>query len=141
MKTNNTSMDLKKNNWYAARGTDDEINHFHFRVTSRSHLWCPPTDVYESESAVIVRVEVAGMRDADFSISLENQILIIQGARPDKPEQRAYHQIEIRFGEFKSQVELHWAIDAANIEAEYDDGFLHIVLPKALPQQIEIGEE
>lgn len=138
------AIDLKEDprstRWVTPRGDEEQINHFHFRVSSRSGNWRPPTDVYETESNVIIRVEVAGMREAEFSVSLDEKILSIKGVRSDENERRAYHQMEIRFGEFSTNVELHWAIDHEEIEAEYDDGFLKIMLPKSEPRQIEIGE-
>lgn len=118
----------------------NQITHTHFRVSSSSQHWCPPTDVYETEDAIIIRVEVAGMKEAEFTVSLDGDTLTIQGVRPDQPEQRAYHQMEIRFGEFKTLVALHWVIDATGLDAEYQDGFLRLVLPKAKPHRIEIGE-
>jgi len=33
-----------------------------WRIFSRLHAWRPPTDVYEVEDAIIIRVEIAGMR-------------------------------------------------------------------------------
>ena len=54
--------------------------------TVRSSTWSPPTDAYEMEEAYIVRVEVAGMRESDFEITLENGFLQISGTRPDVPE-------------------------------------------------------
>ena len=118
----------------------NQITHTHFRVNSASQQWCPPTDVYETENSIIVRVEIAGMHDAEFTISLDNEFLIIQGVRSDQPEQRSYHQMEIRFGEFRTQVTLHWAIDSKKIDAAYADGFLRLTMPKTKAHRIEIGE-
>ena len=140
MKEIDSKSDSKNPQWFSASNPEDGMNHFHLRMSSRSRLWSPPTDVFETDDTVVIRIEVAGMQNAEFSISLDNQILTIQGARLDPPERRAYHQMEIRFGEFCSQVEMHWAIDQDEIDAEYEDGFLRIVLPKAKPHQIEIGE-
>ncbi|MEN8172803.1 MAG: Hsp20/alpha crystallin family protein [Chloroflexota bacterium] len=123
-----------------SKNKNNQITHTHFRVVPSSQHWCPPTDIYETEDSVIVRVEIAGMSEAEFTISLDDDLLTIQGVRPDLPEERAYHQMEIRFGEFKSQVTLHWAIDPTGIDADYQDGFLRLVLPKAKPHRIEIGE-
>lgn len=112
----------------------------HLRVAMRPHVWRPPTDVYETEDAIVVRVEVAGMRDADFSIILDGRYLSIRGVRPDVQERRAYHQMEIRFGEFSSDVELPAPVVIKDIEAMYSNGFLRILLPKARPQKINIEE-
>jgi HSP20 family protein len=104
-----------------------------FRLSSRTCMWSPPTDVYEIEEAVIVRVEIAGMREDDFAIMLEERILTIRGTRPDIPERRAYHQLEIPFGEFISEVELPVPVLVDKIEAAYQGGFLRLVLPKTVP--------
>lgn len=105
-----------------------------FRLSSHTCMWSPPTDVYEIEEAVIVRVEIAGMREDDFSIMLEERILTIRGTRPDHPERRAYHQLEIPFGEFITEVELPVQVVVDRIEATYQSGFLRLVLPKVVHQ-------
>jgi HSP20 family protein len=107
----------------------------------RTQFWRPPTDVYETEDAFIVRVEIAGMKANDFAISLENRLLVVRGARPDQPERRAYHQMEIHFGEFSTEVELSSAVDVDKIEAVYRDGFLRITLPKTRPHQVTVQDE
>ena len=109
-----------------------------WRVTLRSHVWRPPTDVYETKDSVVVRVEVAGMREEDFSISLSGKDLVIRGNRPDIPERRAYQQMEIIFGEFMSEVELPCDVDAEQVKAEYKMGFLRLEMPKTYPQKIII---
>lgn len=130
----------KQPGWLSARDPETNGSHYHWRVSGHPMAWRPPTDLYVTEKSIVVRVEIAGMRDGEFIITLENQVLTIRGTRPDHPEQRAYHQMEIRFGEFRSDIELHWPVDADNIEAEYQDGFLRLVLPKAQPHNIEIQE-
>lgn len=100
----------------------------------RPHIWRPLTDVYETEEAVVVRVEIAGMRQNDFSISLDGQTLVIRGTRSDVFERRAYHQMEIRFGEFNSEVELTTRVAIDRAQAEYKDGFLYVILPKTQPE-------
>ncbi len=126
--------------WYSSTNPEGGLNHFHLRMSQRTRVWSPPTDVYATDETVVVRVEVAGMQNAEFAISLDGSLLTVQGYRPDQPQRRAYHQMEIRFGEFISRVKLHWPVDQNGIDAKYEDGFLHIVLPKAKPHQVEIGE-
>ncbi len=108
------------------------------RRHSRPHAWRPPTDVYETEEALVVRVEVAGMRPEEIAISLDDRLLTIHGVRADQGERRAFHQMEVTFGEFSSQVSLPAAINPKRVEAEYRQGFLIIRLPKALPHSVEI---
>jgi HSP20 family protein len=101
-----------------------------WQVRSAPHIWTPPTDMYETETAYVVRMEIAGMRQQDFAITIENKYLTISGSRPDLPDRRAYHQMELRFGEFRSIVALPGEVDVAESGAEYEDGFLIIILPK-----------
>ena len=93
-----------------------------------------------TDEAVVVRVEIAGMHAGEFSITFEDQTLTIRGSRPDQPERRAYHQMEIRFGEFRTDIGMHWSVDTDKIDAEYRDGFLRVMLPIAKPRNIEIQE-
>jgi len=109
-----------------------------WQVRMQSHVWSPPTDLFELETEYVVRVEVSGMRQQDFSVQLENNYLVISGSRPDKPERRAYHQMEVRFGEFSTVVAIPGPVDAEKASAEYDDGFLLVSLPKATLNKINI---
>jgi HSP20 family protein len=104
----------------------------------RSRTWSPPTDVYETEEVYIVRVEIAGMREEDFEVQLENNTLLISGSRPDLTERRAYQQMEIRFGKFSTAITLPGSVNIEQARAEYKDGFLIVVLPKATPNQIKV---
>ncbi len=104
----------------------------------RSNVWSPPTDEYETENAYVVRVEIAGMNEDDFEVSIENNTLLIAGVRPDAPERRAYHQMEIRFGKFATALGLPGPVDIDHAIAEYKDGFLTVTLPKATPKQIKV---
>jgi HSP20 family protein len=87
-----------------------------------------------------VRVEIAGMREMNFSVQLVDRSLTIRGSRQDIPERRSYHQMEIPYGEFSTEVDLMVPIVSEKIEAVYQDGFLKVVLPKARPHQIKVGE-
>lgn len=101
--------------------------------------WSPPTDVYETEQNCVIKLEIAGMRDEDFEVAFENNILMISGTRPDRNERRAYHQMEIRFGKFEIALEILVKVNMEKATAEYQDGFLVIVLPKVNSDRGEAG--
>ena len=114
-----------------------EMQEIHFRVRSisrqwatRPHLWRPPTDLYETEKNYMVRVEIAGMQNAELNIAIEGKQLAVYGHRQPPTEQAAYHQLEVRFGEFLSALELPGLVNVDNIQAEYGDGFLLVTLSK-----------
>ena len=102
-----------------------------WRLTVQPNVWHPPTDVFETGENFLVRVEIAGMREADFSVTLDKQVLTIGGFRPDFPERKAFYQMEIHFGEFGSEIEIPGPVDPDRVEAVYQDGFLRVNLPKA----------
>lgn len=104
----------------------------------RSNIWSPPTDEYEIEEAYVVRMEIAGMQEDDFEVSLENNTLLISGSRIDAaPERRAYQQMEIRFGKFATAINLPGSVNIERARAEYKNGFLIIVLPKTNQNKVE----
>jgi HSP20 family protein len=103
-----------------------------------SSVWTPPTDVYETESSLIVKMEVAGMREEDFEVVVEEQILLIRGVRSDQNERRAYHQMEIRSGKFEIAIGLPSGVDLDEASAEYTLGFLTLIFPKKPAKQIEV---
>jgi HSP20 family protein len=107
----------------------------------RSSIWSPPTDAYETEENYVIKVEIAGMRDEDFEVAFENNLLRINGYRPDRNERRAYHQMEIRFGRFELAVEIPVTVDIEKATAEYKDGFLMIVLPKISSKQDKVRKQ
>lgn len=101
----------------------------------RANAWCPPTDVYETEEGFVVKVEIAGMREEDFEVAIEDNFLIISGNRPDSSERRAYYQMEIRSGKFEIALAIPAPTQLEMAVAEYKDGFLFVNLPKANPNK------
>jgi HSP20 family protein len=107
-------------------------------VVRHAHAWRPPTDVYETDENVVVRVEVAGMKETDLSVSLADRMLIITGVRHDPSPKVAYHQMEIRYGDFRTEIFLHWAVEQEDIVATYTDGFLQVTLPKVGARRVRV---
>jgi HSP20 family protein len=103
-------------------------------------VWRPPTDVYETGDSAVVRVEVAGLVEGDYEISLSGRVLVVSGERRDPAEKLAYQQMEIRYGRFRTEVHLPWALDVTNHTATYENGFLMICLRKAETRRIPVRE-
>jgi HSP20 family molecular chaperone IbpA len=98
----------------------------------------PATDVYETDSEVVVRVDVAGADRARVNVRYmpETGELIIRGHRSDPAagRERDYHQLEVVYGPFERVVRIPGAVDADNVRADYCDGLLHVHLPKLPPR-------
>ncbi len=130
---------------YAAATTSDAdetqwgISWAGVRWVVRPLPWRPPTDVFETPEALVVRVEVAGMRPGDFEITLQEQVLRIRGVRHEPDEVQAYYQMEIPFGAFEVLVRLPPQVPVEDTEAEYRDGFLTVRLRKARPVRVPVG--
>jgi HSP20 family protein len=111
------------------------------RTHRRGTVWVPPTDVYETEDNLVIQVEIAGVQPSDFAVSLHERRLTIMGNRVDRgPARRAYHQLEVHFGEFRTDIDLPAAVEASQADAQYSDGFLRVVLPKLQPRHIDVSE-
>lgn len=101
-------------------------------------VWRPPTDVFETDDSAVVIVEIAGLAEGDFEISLNGRVLIVSGERHDPAEKLAYQQMEIRYGRFRTEVHVPWALESSGQSAVYEDGFLRITLRKAQSRRVPV---
>jgi len=95
-------------------------------------LWRPPTDVYETDGEVVVRLEAPGLRAEDISIALNTDTLVIRAVRHELQHdaKTVYHQLEIHNGYFERVVALPRYIRHEGAEASYSEGFLVVRIPK-----------
>jgi len=105
--------------------------------------WVPPVDVFEDANGIRILAEVPGVRPEDVKISVENDVLTIQGAKRETAEEKTeqVHRYERAYGVFERTFTLPNTVDAANIKATYEHGVLRITLPKAekaRPRQIQV---
>jgi HSP20 family protein len=118
----------------------DEMNRVFDRAAGRSNdtsgqptrAWAPALDIAERKDAYVVTVEVPGVSSDDIDVTLENNLLTIQGERrlAEDSSQR-FHRIERAYGPFRRSVSLPSSVQADAIQASYADGLLHLVVPKA----------
>ena len=100
--------------------------------------WRPPTDVLEGATGLFVKVELGGISEDAVEITLFDDMLVISGRRdedyPDgldcRSQQCRFHESGIRYGEFQVEVYLPVAVEAEQVVARYDRGFLYVNLPK-----------
>jgi len=93
----------------------------------------PATDVYETDTEVVVLVDMAGISGAEIDLEIDGRVLHLQGER--RPLQgrpgMTYSQIEITHGMFRRDLLLPAEVNAEEAAATYNDGILEVVLPKA----------
>ena len=95
-------------------------------------VWRPPTDVYETQDELAVIVELAGVPEDDMAVTLFSDLLVIEGRRKQPPcaKMNACHQLGIKYGDFRSEVHIPFPVDSENVDAEYKNGLLRVVLRK-----------
>ncbi len=130
MTKSETPIHEARSSWTNPQGVSFRVTSFTRQWTARPHLWSPPTDLYETDTALVVRMEIAGMQDAELNIAVEGRQLAIYGLRQPPEQHAAYHQLEVRFGDFLSVLDLPAAIDPDHIQADYKDGFLLVTMLK-----------
>jgi len=97
---------------------------------SSRRVFRPPFDIFETDEHIVVKVEIAGMREEDFEISLEGYVLHIGGTRGDPDGKLAYQRMEVNYGEFRLDIRLPHLVSQSEIEASYDRGFLSVYVPR-----------
>ena len=107
----------------------------------------PALDVFESETAVEVEMDAAGVPAEALRVVFRGDVLIIAGEKAPTPtdQSQAFHLVEREFGRFARAVRLKGAFDVAASRATLRDGVLSIVLPKIAdrrgkPQSIRVEE-
>jgi HSP20 family molecular chaperone IbpA len=105
-------------------------------VIQRSTTWRPMADIRESADMVTIKIELAGLTEDDFEVTLYEDALIVSGERRDDSEhgEYLYHEAQIRYGPFRVEVFILSPFDRERVAARYENGFLWVDLPKKLPQ-------
>jgi HSP20 family protein len=84
-----------------------------------------------TESGLIVKVELAGMRKEDLQLVIEGNRVRISGNRPDgcRASKCKFLRMEIDYGAFESVIELPEGYNLSQAKASYQNGFLRIDVP------------
>jgi len=94
--------------------------------------WRPPLDVYETERAIVVRVELAGVSSDDVRVVVDGEYLQITGRRAlTRPGEPLRHLlIEIAQGPFERVLRMRAEYDPEHVSARLENGVLTIELPR-----------
>jgi HSP20 family protein len=94
--------------------------------------WSPSVDIFEDKDRLILEAELPGMKQEDFDISVENNVLTLHGERKfeKKSEQDNYHRVERSYGSFTRSFTLPQTVTAEGATANFENGVLRVELPK-----------
>lgn len=105
----------------------------------------PALNVNEDADKVYVQAELPGFKPEDLDISVEKETLTLRGERKsEEVADASYHRRERRTGRFHKALTLPYAVNTDGVQAEFKDGVLKLILPKAehvKPKKIAIKTE
>ena len=102
--------------------------------------WRPAADVFETETALVIRLELPGVQSDEVRVNVDGDRLRVSGLRrvPSGVEVRRLHQMEIAFGPFERTIHIAQAFERENVTAHLEDGFLEVTVPKKGGRQIKV---
>ncbi|OPZ59475.1 MAG: Spore protein SP21 [Deltaproteobacteria bacterium ADurb.Bin510] len=105
----------------------------------RVGVYYPLLDVYESNEALIVEVEVPGVEAEDVEVEVLGRTLRITGQKRDGLDAQSvrYLRMERGFGRFARELEVPERFDLETVEARFTDGVLSITISRA-PSRAEV---
>lgn len=115
------------------RQTIDEMYRLMKPVFTLSrHMWHPHTDIFETDSEIVIISELAGVKIEDIHVEMNRNILKIYGMRREMShhEDARYILAEMPSGHFERIFTFSSSIDTETVSASYVDGLLHIRLKK-----------
>lgn len=103
----------------------------------------PPVDIEESEAAFIVKADLPDVKKEEIKIHVQDGVLAIEGERTREKEDKGkrFHKIEREYGRFVRRFALPSEIETEKVLAEFKDGVLTVMLPKApaaKPKMIDV---
>lgn len=109
--------------------------------TAAATGWVPLADVYETDDAYVVEVDLPGVKSKDINIEVVGNELAITGELKQTERKGLLRRKQRRVGEFEFRIALPREVDADQIEANLADGVLTVRIPKhetAKPRRVEI---
>ncbi len=92
----------------------------------------PAMDLVENDQCYKLEIEMPGMDEKDITVSLNDNILTIQGEKSTstKDERKSYIAREISYGRYERSISLPQAADGDKIAASFKKGMLWVTIPK-----------
>jgi HSP20 family molecular chaperone IbpA len=111
-------------------------------TTIPARIFVPAADIYETENALSVIVEMPGVEKSNVDVRVEDGVLSVEG-RLDLTKYQNLQPLytEYNIGHYARSFRLSTKIDQNKIAAEMKDGVLSLTLPKveeAKPRTIQI---
>lgn len=95
-------------------------------------LHFPPVNIVEKEDSYQLQVSAPGWEKTDFNVKLDDKLLTVSAEKKSEAAAETDKMIRKEFSQksFKRSFTLDEKIDAAGINAKYENGILNVILPK-----------
>jgi HSP20 family molecular chaperone IbpA len=111
---------------------DQELVQEEAERTRECRCFVPRADIYEAGDEIILALDMPGINEKAFEITLEKNILNVKGyAQIEDPNEYSLTLAEYETGDYERSFRVSDAIATDKIEAAYKDGVLRLTLPKA----------
>jgi len=92
----------------------------------------PAVDIYQDKKNLYIETPLIGIKPKDIKVSIEDNILTIQGKTEEKKElkEQDYLRKEIRRGSFSRSIKLPVPVKESSAQAESIGSILKITIPK-----------
>ena len=103
----------------------------------------PPINIWLGDNSVVVTAELPGVARDEVTISLQEDVLTLEGKREPKVQEDNvnWQRRERAYGTFSRTVQLPFRVDADKVQAHFNNGILEIELERLeadRPKKIEI---
>jgi len=104
--------------------------------TTGTGSFMPLLDMNETDTNYEIKVDLPGLQASDLRVEVTDNVLTVSGERKSEHSEKGDdgktpHYVERYYGRFSRSIVLPSAVDRDKIDAQYRDGVLKIMLPKA----------
>jgi HSP20 family protein len=103
--------------------SDDELS---------SYTWKPDVDIYEVDDGIVIKVDLPGVKKADVSVEVKDNLLTLKGLRLETPDAQdnCYYRKERGSGPFRRAFTLQYNVLPDTIKASFKNGVLKVSVPE-----------
>ena len=144
---------IRRSDFFPASIFDDflsrDLMNWGMNNNSSTNTTIPAVNIRETNDNFVVEMAAPGMTKEDFKVELDGDLLTISSEKKSEQETKEderFTRKEFSYQSFTRSFQLSKAVvDADNIEARYENGVLHLVIPKKEearpkpPRQIRIA--
>jgi HSP20 family protein len=109
-------------------------------LTERGFSRVPAAELQEVSDAIHLKLELPGIDAKDVDLQVTEKAVYISGERKSETqtEDKGVFKTEFRYGKFERVIPLPTRIENTKVTAEYKDGILNLILPKAEAEKSKV---